>query len=70
MSPSCGVCGQMYGDLIIKHAYQCEDDIQALRHNPMCGDCLIPLDECAHKPSERHHKKDNRQQRKMRVLYN
>ena len=22
----CGVCGQHYGELLVKHAYQCEDD--------------------------------------------
>ena len=27
----CGVCGQRYGNLIVKHAYKCEDDIKADR---------------------------------------
>jgi hypothetical protein len=68
--PRCGVCGQRYGDLIIKHAYQCEDDSQALRHNPMCGDCLVPLNECYHKESVRHHRRNAGQRSKSRVVYN
>ncbi len=25
----CGVCGQRYGDLLVKHGEVCEDDIKA-----------------------------------------
>ena len=27
----CGVCGQRYGDLLVKHGQVCEDDIKAGR---------------------------------------
>ena len=27
--PKCGVCGDHYGDLIVKHAELCEDDSKA-----------------------------------------
>lgn len=27
----CGVCGQRYGDLLVKHGQVCEDDIKADR---------------------------------------
>lgn len=27
----CGVCGQHYGDLLVKHGQVCEDDIKADR---------------------------------------
>ena len=27
--PRCGVCGELYGELITKHAYTCEDDSKA-----------------------------------------
>ena len=43
----CGVCGQHYGDLMVKHAEVCDDDTKA-QGVAMCGDCLTPLAECLH----------------------
>ena len=42
----CGVCGQRYGDLLVKHGQVCEDDIKADRmgYAPEIDD-LIKMEE-------------------------
>ena len=42
----CGVCGQHYGDLLVKHGQVCEDDIKADRvpYTPEIDD-LIKMEE-------------------------
>ena len=44
--PKCGVCGESYGDLLVKHAYRCEDDRKApaQRYSPEIDD-LIKMEE-------------------------
>lgn len=45
--PKCGVCGGGIALTVVPHAFLCEDNVKALRRG-MCGDCLVPLDECSH----------------------
>ncbi len=37
----CGVCGLKYGDLIVKHAEVCDDDVMA----PTINDLIKMIDE-------------------------
>ncbi len=43
----CGVCGQHYGDLLVKHGQVCEDDIKAGRvpYAPEIDDIIRQLEE-------------------------
>lgn len=43
----CGVCGDRYGDLIVKHAELCEDDMKApsRRHLPELDDLVKEIEE-------------------------
>lgn len=49
--PKCGVCGDHYGELMVKHAELCEDDIKAKPINHLrqenemskCQDCGIEI---------------------------
>ena len=43
----CGVCGQHYGDLLVKHGQVCEDDIKAGRvpYAPEIDDIIKQLEE-------------------------
>ena len=45
--PKCGVCGQRYGDLLVKHGQVCEDDIKADRvgYAPEIDDLIKMEDE-------------------------
>lgn len=70
----CGVCGQHYGDLMVKHSELCDDNTMA-QSQPMCGDCLVPINECGHgydlrRKRDRHHTKGTRHRNRARVLYN
>ena len=65
----CGICGGKISNTIVPHGAICKDDTRALSRG-MCGDCLIPLNECAHRPSGRHHKRNTRQRNSRSVMYN
>ena len=43
----CGVCGDHYGDLMVKHAELCEDDSKApsRRHLPEVDDLIKQIEE-------------------------
>ena len=43
----CGVCGDNYGDLLLKHGERCEDDrkAQALPHSPEIDDLIRSCEE-------------------------
>ncbi len=43
----CGVCGQHYGELLVKHGQVCEDDIKAGRvpYAPEIDDIIRQLEE-------------------------
>lgn len=45
--PRCGVCGQRYGDLMVKHGEVCEDDSKApaIRYAPEIDDLIKMIDE-------------------------
>lgn len=45
--PKCGVCGERYGDSLVKHAYRCEDDIkaEARPYAPEIDDLIKAIDE-------------------------
>ena len=45
--PSCGICGEHYGDLLLKHGERCEDDTkaQALPHSPEIDDLIRSCEE-------------------------
>lgn len=46
----CGVCGRHYGELLMKHAYQCEDDRVAnrVRYAPEIDDLIKQEEEFYH----------------------
>ena len=43
----CGVCGQHFGDLIVKHGQVCDDDTKAKaqRYAPEIDDLMTIIDE-------------------------
>ncbi len=45
--PKCGVCGDHYGELMVKHAEVCEDDIkaEARPYEPAINDIIRSLEE-------------------------
>lgn len=65
----CGACGGKISNTLIPHGAICQDDTRVLSLG-ICGDCLIPLSQCSHKPSDRHHKKSTRQRNKKSLMYN
>ena len=47
MTPRCGVCGDHYGDLLVKHGEVCEDDSKApsVRYAPELDDLIKQKEE-------------------------
>jgi hypothetical protein len=47
MTPRCGVCGDHYGELMVKHAELCEDDIKAgaKPYEPEIDDIIRQIEE-------------------------
>lgn len=47
VTPRCGVCGDHYGDFIVKHADICEDDRKApsVRYAPEVDDLVREIEE-------------------------
>ena len=45
--PKCGVCGDHYGELLVKHAELCEDDSKApsVRYAPEIDDLVREIEE-------------------------
>ena len=45
--PRCGVCGELYGKLIVKHAYECEDyhKAEAQPYRPEIDDVIRQMEE-------------------------
>jgi len=43
----CGVCGQRYGELMVKHGQVCDDDIKApaRKYEPEVDDLIKELEE-------------------------
>jgi hypothetical protein len=43
----CGICGQRYGDLLVRHADLCEDDVKAKAqpYAPELDDLIKQLEE-------------------------
>ena len=41
------MCGGGIALTVVPHAELCDDDVKALSRQ-MCGDCLVPIEECIH----------------------
>jgi hypothetical protein len=70
----CGICGGGISLTVVPHAHLCDDNTKA-QSQPMCGDCLVPINECGHgydlrRKRDRHHSKTHRHSNGARVLYN